>query len=325
VVSAGGLVVPLALGCGVGLLVPAILIPSTAARPAFALFLGVAMCVSAIPVIAKTLLEMRLMHRDIGQLILGSATVDDLVGWVLLSVATAIATASLTTGRVLMALGAVVVAIVAAMFVARPAVNATFRLLNRNRSASSDRSLANTAGAVTIILLCAAGTVALRLEAVLGALLAGILIGTCRHVDRAQFRPLQTIVMAVLAPLFFATVGLRVDLAALADPLLFGIAMVILVAAVAGKFIGAYLAARVIRLSHWEGLALGAGLNARGVIEVIVAYVGLRIGVLTTGMFTVIILVAVVTSLMAPPLLRYAARRIPVTDTEEHRQLAMQI
>jgi len=100
---------------------------------------------------------------------------------------------------------------------------------------------------------------------------------------------------------------------------------VVLLVAVLGKFAGVYLGARASRLGHWEALALGAGMNARGVIEVIVAMVGLRLGVLTTEMYTIVILVAIQTSLMAAPMLRYAVRRIEVTTEEERREKAMAI
>jgi Kef-type K+ transport system membrane component KefB len=85
----------------------------------------------------------------------------------------------------------------------------------------------------------------------------------------------------------------------------------VILVAMAGKIIGSYLGARVSRLGSWPGLALGAGLNARGVVEIVVAAVGLNLGVLDQQMYTVIVLLAIVTSLLAPPLLRYAVSRIP--------------
>jgi Kef-type K+ transport system membrane component KefB len=147
-----------------------------------------------------------------------------------------------------------------------------------------------------------------------------MLIGSSRWVQLGRLAPLRTVVMSVLAPLFFATAGLRMDLTELGRPAVLGAAAAVLLVAILGKFVGAYLGARASRLGHWEGLALGAGLNARGVIEVIVAMVGLRLGVLTTAAYTIIVLVAIVTSLMAPPSLRYAMRRIAVSDEERVRE-----
>lgn len=137
--------------------------------------------------------------------------------------------------------------------------------------------------------------------------------------------PLRTLVISVLAPIFFATAGLRMDLTALARPAVLISAVAVLAVAVVGKFVGAYLGARASRLSHWEGLALGAGLNARGVIEVIVAMVGLRLGILNTAAYTIVVLIAIATSLMAPPTLRYAARRIEVTTEEREREKVLAV
>jgi Kef-type K+ transport system membrane component KefB len=139
-------------------------------------------------------------------------------------------------------------------------------------------------------------------------------------VDRARLASLSCFTMAVLAPFFFATAGLRMDLTALRHLEVLGSAVVVLLVAVAGKFVGVYAGARAVRLGRWDALALGAGMNARGVIEVIIAMVGLRLGVLTTQMYTIIILVAIATSLMAPPLLRLAVRRIEVTGEETERE-----
>ena len=314
-VSAGGLLVPLAAGVGIGFLLPTSVAGSD--RPVFAMFLGVALCVSAIPVISKILLEMRLLHRTVGQLIVSAAAVDDIAGWLMLSVVSAIATNGLRAGQVVWSVAALVGVVAVAAVLGRPAVRTTMRLAGR----SADPGV-RTAAAVTLLLLFAAGTQALGMEPILGTFLGGILIGSTGLLDLQWLTPLRTIVMAVLAPIFFATAGLRMDLTALARPAVLLSALVVLLIAVVGKFVGVYFGARVVRLHHWEALALGAGLNARGVIEVIVAMVGLRVGILGTEGYTIIVLIAIVTSLMAPPILRYAVGRIPVTAEEHEREKA---
>jgi Kef-type K+ transport system membrane component KefB len=95
----------------------------------------------------------------------------------------------------------------------------------------------------------------------------------------------------------------------------------VLTIAILGKFAGAYLGARLSRLGHWDSLAIGAGMNARGVVEVIVAMTGLRLGVLNTATYTIVVLVAIVTSLMAPPLLRLAMSRVEQSDDERLREI----
>ncbi|QQQ75009.1 cation:proton antiporter [Saccharothrix sp. 6-C] len=314
-VSLGGLLIPLVLGVGVGMVLPSALLSGGKGDLAFALFLGVAMCVSAIPVIAKTLVELRILHRNIGQLTIGAAAVDDIVGWSLLSVVSAMATTGLRAGNIALTVGSLVAVLVLTYLVGRPAVKAGLTLANK----SADPAV-TIAIVVVMLLACAAGTHALGLEPIFGTFLCGILISTSGILDRTKIAPLRTFVMGVLAPIFFATAGLRMDLTLLAEPEVLLSAVVVLVIAILGKFAGAYLGARLGRLNHWEGLALGAGLNARGVIEVIVAMVGLRLGVLTTAGYTIIVLVAVVTSLMAPPMLRYAVKRIEITDDERDRE-----
>jgi Kef-type K+ transport system membrane component KefB len=178
----------------------------------------------------------------------------------------------------------------------------------------------SVAVAVVTLLLFGAGTQAVGMEPILGTFLGGILIGSSGRSNLEWLAPMRTFVLAVLAPIFFATAGLRMDLTALGRPEILVSAIAVLTVAIAGKFIGAYLGARMTRLSHWEGVALGAGLNARGVIEVIIAMVGLRLGILGTAAYTVIVLVAVVTSLMAPPILRLAARRIRTTSADRRRE-----
>jgi len=138
--------------------------------------------------------------------------------------------------------------------------------------------------------------------------------------DIARLAPLRTVVLWVLAPIFLASAGLRMDLTSLGDPDVLLSAVVILAVAILGKFVGAYIGARASGLNSWEGLALGAGMNARGVVEVVVAMVGLRLGVLQTSTFTIIVLVAIITSVMAPPLLRLAMERVEHTAEERLRK-----
>ncbi|WP_374196840.1 cation:proton antiporter [Streptomyces sp. ISL-100] len=306
-VSLSGLVIPLALGIALGYPLAKILYTGTADTTVFALFLGVAMCVSALPVIAKTLMDMNLIHRNVGQLTLVAGVVDDAFGWFMLSVVSAMAVGGLTTGKVAIALVSLLLVVLVAVVVGRPVVRAVLRLSN----GSEERTVAMAAA---MILLAAAGTQALGLEAIFGAFVCGALIGTSGEFARARTASLRTVVLAFLAPLFFATAGLRVDLRALANPKVLAAALIVLAVAIFGKFAGAYLGARLSRLSKWEALALGAGMNARGVIEVIVAMVGLRLGILDTNSYTIIVLVAVVTSVMAPPLLRMAMKRVEYTE-----------
>ena len=313
-VSLSGLLLPLALGIGLGVVLPHALFSGGTSRGVFALFIGVAMCVSAIPVISKTLADMRLLHRDVGQLTLAAGMVDDAVGWFLLSVVAAAATVGVSAGQVALSVLSLL-GFVALAVAARPLVGGALRLAGRTVQAGPSNS-----AAVVVILLGAGSTHALGMEPVFGAFVAGILVGTARGVDQMRLAPLRTVVLSVLAPIFLASAGLRMDLTGLRDPAVALAAVAVLGVAIVGKFAGAYLGARLSRLSNWEGLALGAGMNARGVVEVIVAMTGLRLGVLNTDTYTIVVLVAIVTSLMAPPMLRLAMARIRQNEDELRRQ-----
>ncbi|MCG8915248.1 cation:proton antiporter [Actinokineospora sp. PR83] len=313
-ISASGLLLSLGLGIGAGYTLPAALVPAGTDRSVFAFFLGVALAVSAIPVLAKTLMDLGLLHRDIGQVTLCAVMIDDTVGWLLLSVVTALAVGTVTTGGVALSVGSVLL-VVACAWLLRPVLRAVLRTAGGGNQAGGQQ----VAVTALLMLLGAAGAQAAGLEAVFGAFVMGIAVKSTGEVAVARLEPMRTGVLAVLAPIFFATAGLRMDLTALVRPPVLLTGLAVLLCAVIGKFTGGYLGARLSGFNHWEGLAMGAGVNARGVIEVIIAMVGLRLGVLSPEMYTIIVLIAIVTSTMAPPLLRFTMARVEHTHEERQR------
>jgi Kef-type K+ transport system membrane component KefB len=314
-VSIPGLAIPLGLGVALGYLLPATFLLRPDNRAVFALFLGVAMCVTAIPVVAKILTDMRLIHRNIGQLIIATGTIDDACGWLLLSVVAALVAHGLRPADVLRSVLLLGGFVAVALLCGRPIIRHCLRLAARAQDAGP-----TIATVTVVIVLGAAGAEAAGLEAVFGGFVAGVVVGTCGELDPARPAPLRTVVLWVLAPVFFATVGLRIDLALLGRPIVLAAAAAVLAIAITGKFAGAYAGALMSRLTKWEALALGAGMNARGVIQLIVASVGLRLGVLSIATYTIIVLTALITSLMAPPILRLAMRRIEQTAEEKIRE-----
>jgi Kef-type K+ transport system membrane component KefB len=314
-ISISGLLVPLGLGIGLGFLLPASLIPGDTPRGVFALFIGVAMCVTAIPVIAKTLSDLKLLHRDVGQLTLAAGVFDDAVGWFLLSVVSALATIGVSVGLVSRSVLYLVGFVAFAFIVARPVVRKIMRAADRSGQAGPTIAIT-----VITVLLGAAATQALGMEAIFGAFIAGIIVGAPNAANQRKLAPLKTLVLWVLAPLFLASAGLRMDLTTLVDGGTVLAALAMLVVAIFGKFAGAYIGAKLSRIGKWESLAIGAGMNARGVVEVVIAMAGLRLGVLTTSTYTSIVLIAIVTSLMAPPLLRFAMARVTHNEEELLRQ-----
>jgi Kef-type K+ transport system membrane component KefB len=261
---------------------------------------------------------MNLLHREIGQLTLTAGMFDDAVGWFLLSVVSAMATAGLHRGALTRSVLYLVGFVVVTTLVGRYLVRGVMRLAGRSKEYST-----SIMAAVVLILVGAMVTQSLHMEAVFGAFAVGVLIGTQGVVEPRRLAPLRTVVLSVLAPIFLATAGLRMDLTVLGNPTVLLAAVVAVAIAILGKFAGAYLGARLSRMGHWAGIAMGAGMNARGVIEIVVATVGLRLGVLNVASYTIVALIAMITSLMAPPLLRVAMSRVG-QDAEERMRLEYQ-
>jgi len=300
-VALGSLLVPILFGLGVGWVMPDAFLGPNAQREVFALFMATALGISALPVIAKVLSELDLMRRNIAQMILAAAMANDVIGWVLLGVVAGLAqSGAIDLPRVVGTLVGLLVFVVLAFTVGQRIVDALLRHARARR--------AGTIGALTITVLVAlfSGglTHALGLEAVFGAFIAGIVLGNSRFQDHEVFSNLQALTLTLFAPLFFATAGLRADLRLLADPTVVMWALLVLGAASASKFIGSFLGSRLAGLPTRDGLALGVGLNARGAVEIVVATVGLSLGVLNASSYTVVVLMAMATSMMAPPLLR---------------------
>jgi len=261
---------------------------------------------------------MRLEHRDIGQLILTAAVIADAVGWLLLSVISALAVSSLHAVTLARSILGLVLVVVVAATIGRVLVRTDLPRLTRATRAGDSGPAA--AVLVVLVIASAAGTQALGYEPVLGAFACGIVIGRCGDSVRPAVDGLRPVVTGVLAPVFFALAGLQVNLGILVHPAALLAGLAVLAVAVTGKLAGAYLGAKASRMNRWESLGVGAALNARGIVEIIIATVGLRLGVLNATSYTIVVLVAVFTSLTAPPLLRYAVARLAETDSERLRR-----
>lgn len=315
-ISLGGIVVPFITGFGLGWLLPETFLADPAKRLVFSLFIATAMSISAVPVIAKVLMDLNLIRRDIGQVTLAAGMTDDTIGWILLSVVSGLASSGqFDFSTVLKSVGAAVLFLAIAFTVGRTVVDQILRWV--------DDWIGGATASLSVVLIlslfAAALTHKLGLEAALGAFVFGILAGESRRFSREAGHTLEVITAGFLAPIFFATAGLKVDLLKLLVPqtLIFG--LIVLAVACIGKFTGAYLGSRLGGLSHWESLAMGSGMNARGAMEIIVATIGLSLGVLNPQMYSIIVMVAIVTSLMAPPLLRWTLSKVVMGEEEAQR------
>ena len=305
-VGLGGLLVPIIAGFGLGALMPADL-RGTAEAWVFSLFVAIALALSAIPVLARVLMDLDLMRRDFGQVLLAAGMIDDILGWTLLGVATSLASAgTVDVASIGGTVGAVAFVVVATVLVVRPVVRRALMLV-RDRFRSRDRLLTLV---VVMALVWAAVTQALHLEALLGAFIVGIVFGQVRRLPIDVGRQLEAVTFGVFAPVFLATAGLRLDLRALVEPRLALLTVLVIAVATAGKVMGAYAGARLLAgRGHWEAIAYGAGLNARGVLGIIVASLGLSLDILSIEVYSMIVVMSVVTSLMAPAALRWALAR----------------
>ena len=307
-IAVGGLLVPFASGLLLGLWFPSDLLLEPTQRTVFALFLATAMSISAIPVLAKILLDMRMMRRDVGQTMLAAGMIDDITGWTMLGiVATLASVGRIAPGDVLRSLLTVAVFLGATVTVGRFIVARSLAFV-QDRLKGRDRLLTLI---VALAFLWAGFTQWLRLEPVLGAFAIGIIFGQMRRLPSDVSHKLEAAALAVFSPIFFAVAGLKVDVTSLANPRLLRLALVVIGVATFGKVVGAYLGSRYLsKQDHWTSLAYGAGLNARGAVEIIVASIGLSLGILSQEVFSMIVVMAVVTSLAAPFALRAIFRRI---------------
>ena len=316
VISLGGIIVPFITGLGLGWFLPDQFLANPEQRIVFCLFIATAMSISAVPVIAKVLMDLNLIRRDIGQITLAAGMTDDTMGWILLSIVAGLATSgTIDFAQVFRSVSGAVLFLAVAFTIGRTVMAQILRWV--------DDTIGGTAASLSALLImafaAAALTHALGIEAVLGAFVTGILAGQSPRFSHEAGRTLELITVSFLAPIFFAAAGLKVNLLQLLNPYIFLIGMIVLAIACVGKFTGAYIGSRIGRLSHWEALALGAGMNARGAMEIIVATIGLSLGVLNQQMYSIIVMVAIATSLMAPPLLRWTLSKVKIGEEEAER------
>lgn len=316
-VSWGGITVTFATGFALGWWLPDFLLADPERRLVFALFIATAMSISAIPVIAKVLMDMGLIRRDIGQTILAAGMNDDTIGWILLGIIAGLASAgSVSPGEIGRTVGSVLVFLVLSFTVGRWLVKRTLAWV-QDEVVSRDRLLT-----LVIVLTFAWGAVtqALELEPVLGAFVMGILFGQERRLPESVRHGIESLALGIFAPIFFAVAGLKVNVVNLLDPTLGAIALLVIFIASAGKVAGTYAGARLLAgKDHWTSLSYGAGLNARGAMEIIIATIGLQLGILGQEVFSMIVLMAMATSLMAPTALRWVLARVEPEEQELER------
>jgi len=308
-----GMIVPFATAFALGWILPDRLLVAPDERLTFALFVATALSVSAIPVIARILTDLDLMRRNVGVVILGAGVTDDTTGWLLLSVIAGIATrGELSLSSVVLAIASTLTFVAVMWLVGARAVHALLQWIDDR----VELRHAMISAVIVVALLFGAITESIGIHAVFGAFVAGLIVGRSPRVRKSTLEHLEAPLLAVFAPIFFAYAGLKVDLA---HGFEVGTTLAVIAVACAGKLVGASAGAYWGGLGLWESLAIGSGMNARGAIGLVIALVGLSLGILTGPMYAAIVMVAIFTSAIAGPLLRWTTRHIPVAPDEAER------
>jgi K+:H+ antiporter len=306
VVSYTGIAVPMLLGIALAWLILRDFAPAGVRFLPFGLFVGTAMSITAFPVLARILAERRLTHTVLGATAIACAAVDDVSAWCILSVVVAVAKASGVSGAAV-TIVMVAVFIVAMLAMIRPLVG---------RAAGDERWSGDGAFAAALIFafVSALVTEAIGVHAIFGAFLAGVVVSANTSVRALVEDRVHALAAAMLVPLFFASAGLRTELSLVAGLRSWLVCAAIMLVAIAGKLGGGSLAARWTGMSWRDSLALGALMNTRGLMELIVLNVGYELGILSPALFSMMVLMALVTTGMTAPML--SALRGNVTTTE---------
>lgn len=301
-------VIPFVLGYGAGLLLPDRDLADPSRRQLHAAFLGIALAISALPVITRTLLDLGLMKSDIGILVLSAAVVNDIIGWICFSVLVREMGAGAGQGNgILVSIGLTLGFLVVTLVVLRPVVDRWLRAMEPSpgEPAPTPRVLSMV---MVLALLGAAATEALGIHAVFGGFVVGLAIGDSPRLREHTRHVLQDFVTSIFTPIFFATMALKYDFARAFDP-----ALVLIVCAVAcvAKITGSALGARLGGVGAREAWAIGFGMNSRGAMEILLAVIALEAKIINEQMFVALVVMAVVTSIISGPAMARLLRATP--------------
>jgi Kef-type K+ transport system membrane component KefB/nucleotide-binding universal stress UspA family protein len=315
-VSLSGVAIPFVCGTALGAALPVSLLPSPDKRMLTALFLGTALSISSIKIVAAVVRDMNFTRRNLGQLIISSSIIEDTIGWIIISITFGLASASsIDMLGVAKSVVGTALFLIASFTVGRWFVFRAIRFANDN----FESDFPVITAILAIMSVMALITNFIGVNTVLGAFVAGLLIGQSPILTRHIDEQLRGLIIAFFMPVFFGVAGLGTHFAVLADPKLLGLTVVLIAAASFGKFAGAFLGAQLGGLGRREALALGFAMNARGSTEVIVASIGLAMGALTPDLFTMIVAMAMTTTMVMPPLLRWGLSRVGISRAEQER------
>ncbi|HEY7308372.1 MAG TPA: cation:proton antiporter [Gemmataceae bacterium] len=311
-ISLAGILLPFALGYVLARIIHA---EVAAAVPdlAFALFCGTALSITAIPVLGRIMLEMNITRTRLGAVTIAAAALDDAAGWILLAAVAAVARSELAPVRILWMIAATIAFVLFMFLVARPLLRRAARLALR----AGHGEIGVNALALLLVLLfgCALATNRIGIFAVFGAFCLGAVLSGEHEFREAVGRRLRDVVTAFFLPIFFAYAGLRTNLNSLNSWPLWGMCGLVVLAGVLGKLGGCGLAARLGGLSPRESACVGALMNTRGLMSLIVINLGKDLGVLPDSVFCMMVLMALLTTALTSPLV---LRLMPGTELEPY-------
>ena len=305
-ISHASIVAPFVLGAALALWLYPILSHRGVPFTSFALFMGVALSVTAFPVLARILADRGLDKTETGVIALGCAAADDVTAWCLLAFVVGVAQAQV--GEAALVAMAALAFILGMFFVVRPFVGRVCRWIDESAKPLPPAAIPI---AFVAVLLSALATEAIGVHAVFGAFLLGAVIPHDSRLAREFTHKLKDVVAVLLLPAFFALTGLRTEIGLVSGWDSWLICAAIIVAATLGKFGGTFLAARMAGKDARSAAALGAMMNTRGLMGLIVLDIGLNMGVISPKLFAMMVVMALVTTVATSPILSLLRVRAP--------------
>lgn len=297
-ISTMSIIIPFAIGFACPWYFPDFFNVPSNTRLIFSLFLGVAVSISALPVIAKILIDTNLLRSSVGALIISSAMVDDLIGWLVFSVILSLINQGSGHFHVGYTLGLTIGYVIFMLTVGKFLINKIIPWINRTLSFPGGiLSLS-----IALCFMAAAFTEFIGIHAIFGAFIFGVALGDSKHFTERSKDIVHQFVNNIFAPLFFVTIGLKVNFAQNFD---LQLTLLVLLISFIGKIVGGALGAKIAGLSNYKSMAIGFGLNARGAMEIILGLLALEAGIIGNTMFVALVIMALVTSITSGPLLKY--------------------
>jgi Kef-type K+ transport system membrane component KefB len=312
-VAAAGMIAPFALGYGFGWLVAPVLSPN-ADPVASALFVAVAFSITALPILGRMLIDLKLSRTPLGVIAISAAAINDVVGWLLLAMVTSITVSAFSTGAFTLKVALVAVFFLASWFVVRPLMLRVIRMMTK-----ADDALPHSLIGVllALVFIGAMTTFQLGIFSIFGGFMMGVILFDQRELVAAWNQRIGAFVMVFFLPIFFTYTGLRTDIGGLTTATDWGWCLLLIVLATAGKFGGCYFAARAAGLPRAESGMLGIMMNTRALMELIVLNVGLDLGVISPQMFTMLVLMAIVSTVITTPALRMWMPKVAAASRAE--------